>query len=317
MNMIVKTEDEYEDLLGQWADLESGLAMVLANPDSVQEFEQRIYQYDHWMQDLLKHDADIGLYLLFQLAANSPVGYSASHALVCSVLCQLLSTEFSLPQPQRNSLVRAALTMNLAMTVLQDQLATQRTRPNKEQQIAIQAHSAKSALMLANKGITDELWLGTVQQHHKDESPEQPLTRLAPSHLLAHILQVVDRYAAMISPRQSREGQNATESAQRIVHGQSEQDSAVGQALVRVVGIYPPGTYVRLDSNDVAIVTRRSVQANQPDVAIVIDPTGKLVRPSRLCHTTQGNASISCALAGTAVQDRINHHRILQLGAQI
>ena len=32
MSFILKSEDEYEDLLGLWSDLESGLAMLLSQP---------------------------------------------------------------------------------------------------------------------------------------------------------------------------------------------------------------------------------------------------------------------------------------------
>jgi len=315
MNLVVTTEDEYEDLLGLWSDLESGLGLLLAHPDSVQEFKQRIYQYDRWMQDLLKHDADVGLYLLFQLAINSPVGYSASHALVCAVLCHLLSDDFNLPGTERNSLVCAALTMNIAMTSLQDELATQRARPSPEQQIAIRAHASKGAMMLNNLGITDELWLEIIQLHHKEDFPGENLAALIAPHRLAHILHVVDRYAAMISPRQSREGRSATESAQNVIHGTAEQESAVGHALVRIVGLCPPGTYVQLDDEEVAVVRRRSQQPNLPDVAIVIDQKGELMRPPSLHRTVDGSPVINSALAAAAVQERINHHIILQLGS--
>ena len=65
--MRIQSEHEYEDLLGQWADLESGLGVILSNSAHAQEFVQRITQYDHWMQGLMQHDPDVGLYLLFQL----------------------------------------------------------------------------------------------------------------------------------------------------------------------------------------------------------------------------------------------------------
>ena len=80
---------DYEDLLSLWADLESGLAMVLVNPHNIPDFEPKIRQYDRWMQDLLRQDTDTALYLLFQLATNASVGYSALHALVCAVLCHI------------------------------------------------------------------------------------------------------------------------------------------------------------------------------------------------------------------------------------
>jgi HD-GYP domain-containing protein (c-di-GMP phosphodiesterase class II) len=236
---------------------------------------------------------------------------------VCAVLCHLISNNFNLPQPERDALVSAALTMNLAMTKLQDELATQAGRPTTEQQVAIRAHSAKGAMMLSNLGITDDLWLETIQLHHKDDLPGHDLAALTPPHRLAHILHVVDRYAAMISPRQTREGRSATESAQNILRGaEAESESSVGRALVRIVGLCPPGTYVQLDDDEVAVVTRRSPQPNLPDVAIVIDPKGSLLRPPRLHRTAHGSPVIHSALAAAAVPERINHHIILQLGAQ-
>ena len=115
--MTPNSEDEYEDLLAEWSDLESGLGIILANPDSTQQFAHRVLQYDRWMQGLMQRDPDVGLYLLFQLASNSPVGYSASHALVCAVLCHLIASELVIAQKERDSLVRAALTMNIAGVV--------------------------------------------------------------------------------------------------------------------------------------------------------------------------------------------------------
>ena len=315
MSLIVKTEGEYEDLLGLWSDLESGLAVVLTHPDSVQEFAQRILQYDRWLQDLLQQDADVSLYLLFQLATKSPVGYSASHALVCAVLCDLIANHFALPPSQRDSLVRAALTMNVAMTVLQDEMATQRERPTREQQLIINEHPAKGAQILERKGITDALWLEVVRRHHLEDASPQSLSQLPPERRLAHILQVVDRYAAMISPRESREGQSAADSARNLIQGPSEQSGAVGQALVHMVGFCPPGTFVQLDDGRVAIVTRRTQQTNQPDVVVVIDAQGRLARVPVWHSTSQSEVGIASALLASAVRERINHHLILQLGA--
>lgn len=313
--MTVQDENEYEDLLGLWSDLESGLGIILGSPDSSQEFAQRVWQYDRWMKDLLQRDTDVGLYLLFQLASNSPVGYSASHALVSAVLCHLIALELKLPLGERNSLVHAALTMNIAMTALQDQLAGQIEKPTAQQQDAIRAHAVNGGLMLANMGVTDALWLDTVTRHHDESTDVGDLSALAPARRLARILLVVDRYAAMISPRKSREGRSATESARSIIANAAEQKDEVGQALVRIVGLCPPGTYVRLDNRQVAVVMRRSGQPNHPHVAIVLTETGALLNPPRLHRTVNGSPGIKTALAASVVRERLNHYLILQLGA--
>ena len=313
--MSVKNENEYEDLLGLWSDLEAGLGVILTSPDSVQEFEQRVWQYDRWLHSLLERDADVGLYLLFQLASNSSVGYSASHALICGVLCHLIADELKLGVKERNSLVHAALTMNIAMTVLQDQLALQTDKLSVQQLDAIRAHAAKGGLILANLGVSDELWVEIVASHHDENSEKLELRLMAPRKRLVRILRVVDRYAAMISPRKSREGRSATESVRSIMSGNASYNDEIGHALLRAVGLCPPGTYVRLEDSTLAVVMRRSAKPNLPHVAIVTGPNGEVLPQPRLHRTISGRPAIQAALASAVVRLRLNHHLMLQLGA--
>ena len=314
--MSVRSENEYEDLLAMWSDLESGLGIILGSPASTREFAHRVLQYDRWMQGLLQRDPDVGLYLLFQLAGNSPVGYSASHSLVCAVLCHLIAIELNIAKPERDSLVHAALTMNIAMTAMQDALATQVEKPTPEQQDAIRAHAAKSALMLGNLGVTDGQWLDIVSGHHDDAIDKADLRTAPPLTRLTRILKVVDRYAAMISPRMSRSGRSATESARSVIANASAKTDEIGHALVRAVGLCPPGTYVRMDSDETAVVLRRSSQHNHPYVAIITTPAGELIHSPRL-HRTEDNRKpkIKTALPASAVRARINHFQMLRLGA--
>jgi len=311
----VESETEYEDLLGLWSDLEAGLGIMLGSSASVQEFEARVYQYDRWMQTLLARDADVGLYLLFQLATHSPVGYSASHALVCAVLAHLIGVELQLPQDERDSMVHAALTMNIGMTALQDELASQQDRPSPQQQAGIDAHTALGRTMLYELGIRDDLWLDIVAHHHDEITDLRPLASLTAVDRLARIVRTVDRYGAMISPRKSRAGRSATDSVRSIIGDAGEQLDEIGHALVRAVGLCPPGTFVRLDNDEVAVVMRRSHKANHPHVAIVLNEDGLMIGQPRLHRTAHGSPQIRAALAAALVRVRLNHHLILRLGA--
>ena len=315
MAVSVRNENEYEDLLSLWSDLESGLGIILTNPSNTQEFAHRVLQYDRWMQSLMQRDADVGLYLLFQLASNSPVGYSASHALVCAVLCHLISTELAIAPKERDSLVHAALTMNIAMTSLQDELAKQADKPTPAQQEAIRGHSTKGAMMLANLGVADDDWLDIVSAHHDDSQDHVVLQQLPTVARLTRILKVVDRYSAMVSPRVSRTGRSTVESVRSIMAWASSKTDEVGNALVRAVGQCPPGTYVRLENEALAIVVRRSGTPNQPFVAVLSRVDGNML-PSPLLHSTANRAPrIRSALEASAVRARLNHFQILRLGA--
>lgn len=314
--MQVKDENEYEDLLAEWSDLESGLGIILSSPTATQEFVHRALQYDRWMQSLMQRDPDAGLYLLFQLASNSPVGYSASHALVCAVLCHLIAKELALPLKERDSLVRAALTMNVAMTEMQDALANQTEKPSPVQQEMIRIHPLKGAMLLGKMGVQDDDWLEVVGKHHDNSIDAGEFHSVAPAVRLSRILKMVDRYAAMISPRLSRAGRSATESARAVIANSSARSDEIGHALMRVVGLCPPGTFVRMDSDELGVVLRRSLRANLPFVAIVGSAQGHILPEPRLHATSRGTPHIRAALPASTVRAQLNHYQILMLGKQ-
>src|SRR3990167_7075284 len=252
-------DEEYEDLLGLWGDLESGLSVLLARPLHVQDFPGKVRQFDQWLQDLVTHDIDAALYLMFQLAATSTVGYSASHALVCGTLCHIMAREFELPVNERNALVRAALTMNIGMTKLQDELAGQREPPSSAQKDAIATHPMRSQDILEQLHITNDLWLD-------------------------------------------------------LVGKEVEERDEVGLVLVRTVGLCPPGTFVRLDNGDIAVVLRRSDKANMPVVASLLDRHNNHLNEPQLHQTANGKPRIQSALARTAVTVELNHRTMVRLG---
>ena len=305
-------DDSYEDLLSLWSDLESGLSILLGHPLEVPEFVQKVQQYSHWMQSLLEQDTDASLYLLFQLASTSTIGYSTSHALVCAALCHITAKELLLPPAEHTSLIHAAITMNIAMTALQNELALQKERPSAEQQATIAYHPERGRKLLEQLGATNTLWLDIVGAHHVvATTPLTPATlQQNPALRLACMLHTVDRYAALISPRQSRPGGSASDSAKAI----STANDEMAHALVRVVGLTPPGTFVRLDTGEIAVVLRRRQNDTPPLVATVMDAQGAPVVP-RL-HLARSNAPrIKAGLARSAVSLDLNHHTMVRLGS--
>jgi hypothetical protein len=309
--MSHQADDSYEDLLGLWSDLEAALSILLSAPLHVQGFQSKLQQIDAWLQELIAHDTDAALYLMFQRACSSTVGYGAAHALVCACLCHVLGRELRLAPAEHQALVRGALTMNIGMNTLQDELALQREPLSAAQQLAVQRHPLESQALLARLFVTDTLWLDLVGQHH-DTVAAEPLEQLPPLQRLVRILGTVDRYAALISPRKSREGRNATESL-RMLAQQPRYADEVGHALLRSVGLCPPGTYVRLDNGDIGVVLRRSEPPQPPQVASVIDAEGSSLYPP-VIHAPDTGPRIRSALARAAITLELDPRTLAQLG---
>jgi len=251
---------------------------------------------------------------MFQLAGTSTVGYSTSHALVCATLCHILAQDFALSTSERDALVLSAFTMNIGMTALQNQLALQRERPSPAQQEAILAHPTKGRRKLQELGIDNPLWLDIVGMHHINTSAQAPLMQQPPAERLARILATCDRYAAMISPRRSRPGRSVTESVQAVTGPQSKLYEQVGHALIRCVGLFPPGVYVTLSTGETAVVVRRSAELGHPLVATLLDARKSPLRQPELVAIDGHAVRISHALPSHEVHLRADHRTLVHLG---
>lgn len=307
-------DGDYEDLLGLWLDLEASLSMVLAHPQRVREFPAKLQQLDRWLQALVQQDTDAALYLMFQLASASTAGYSASHALVCATLAHIAAQELALPTAVRDNLVPAAMTMNIAMTALQDQLALQHERPTPAQQDAIRRHAVEGRELLRLLGIGSTLWLDTVGSHHAEAGE---LAQRPPADevlRLVRILGAIDRYAAIISPRKSRPGRSVADGVRALIGGPGAPNDEIGYALVRAVGLCPPGTFVTLDNGHTALVLRRGAVPNRPIVASLLDARGDALPQPRLHATAEGAPRIRAALARPAMRTEPDPRTMVRLG---
>ena len=83
---------------------------------------------------------------------------------------------------------------------------------------------------------------------------------------------------------------------------------------MRSIGLCPPGTFVKLDNGETAIVLRRSDKANHPLVASLLDNTGNHRSQPSLYQTASGKPRIQSALARSAVSLELNHRTMVRLG---
>ncbi len=262
------------------------------------------------MRALAQCDPDTALYLLLQKAGSETHHYSAEHAMLCAVVCELCAAWFEWPAEEIDALVRAALTMNLAMSAVQDALARQTGRPSKAQSQEVDQHAARSAAMLAEAGVTDALWLDVVRQHHSTvpEADDQPLSAAL---RLVRLLHRVDIYTAKLSRRASRDTAKPLLAARDACLDHAGLPDATGATILRVLGLFPPGSFVLLASGETGVVVRRGAKAHTPIVALLRRANGAtFVRP--VCRdTAEGLHSVLRGLSVGAVRLRLDHERVL------
>jgi HD-GYP domain-containing protein (c-di-GMP phosphodiesterase class II) len=174
----------------------------------------------------------------------------------------------------RAVLINAALTMNLAILDLQQVLTRQSDPLTAQQRELLRIHPAMARDRLEAMGVSDPVWLRAVAEHHEScdgKGYPKGLTDVSPE---AEVVNVLDRYCAIMSHRRDREGKPANVVARELYLGSSGSMQAVVARVIKAFGLFPPGRFVRLANGEIAIVLRRGEQANKPIVATLIGVQG-------------------------------------------
>lgn len=299
------------DPAAAWNSLSLRAATLLRDPDA-RDFTLRLQRLDKDLQDLLGSDVDVGLLVLIQNACSEVRQYSVNHALLVCAVCTLAARELpagTLPRPE--ALRCAALTMNIAMTTLQDQLALQDTSLSPRQRQQIAEHPQAGRQLLADLGVADPDWLEAVACHHA--SPPGGLAGRSPADAMARLIQRADIFAARLSPRKLRAALSATAAAKATYLDEQQQPDEAGAAIIKALGIYAPGCFVQLNSTEVAVVLRRGERANAPRVASVIGRNGTPLSEPAVRDTRLAQHEIKAAVAPKDVRVRVGVERLVQL----
>ena len=299
------------ELLSAWADLVLRASRLLCQEPRA-DFLVELTLLEADLHMLVDRHADAALLYLVHQVISNPQDYSAKHSLLVAAVCDLASRHLAhWPDGCRSSLRCAAITMNIAMTKLQDELATQHLAPTMHQRDLIKTHAQRGAAMLVAAGVTDPLWLDAVALHHDTQSGV--LAAMSPSTQLARLLQRADIFTARLSPREGRRALSAKAAAQSAYLDERERADQAGEAIVKAAGLYPPGTHVRLADGEVAMVLRRGRRADQP-LVVSLPRDGEVVQAEpQLRDTRMATFSVTTSVPPHEVGASIALEQLFQL----
>jgi HD-GYP domain-containing protein (c-di-GMP phosphodiesterase class II) len=302
---------ELDEKNPDWLDLLEQCNFLLR--DSRREnFLERLDSIYGELHRLSLRNPDGTLFALIYLSSTEKRMYSATHALLTSVMCGLAAREVLGWSPEvEEVLCKAALTMNLGMTELQDRLASQIEPLSVAQRAAIDSHADKSVEILKSVGVTDPKWLIAVQQHHT----QQPgaLAARKPGEALARLIQRADMFAARLAPRAARQPTTPAAAMQACYFDENKQVDEAGAALIKAVGIYQPGSLVRLATDEIAIVIKRGKNTTTPRVAVLVNRSGMATVEPTIRDSSIKEHRIVASVPHRDVKVQVNLERMLPL----
>lgn len=294
---------------GGWLDLQEMLRGILYQGGlAINPLNRLAGIRDHAL-GLLQTDPDDSLFCLFQALADDALGYSATHALLCLVACELTAQKINLDTRLRRVLVDAAITMNIGMARDQDSLSRQQSQPNDWQRTLIQDHPEISVGILKGFGVEDADWLDVVRWHHK------PLASGAQAEtvLLRRILHLADSFVAKAAARKTRAALAPVKAVKSMVLGAEKDGLGIASAMAQSMGFYPPGSYVRLLNGETAVSVQRGERANTPWVVGILDDKGIALGNYVTRDTRQTPYSIQNPVGFESIKVRVSLDKVRKL----
>lgn len=245
--------------------------LTSANPSA--DVIERIRTLAHDLQRAVRQDPDAALAAVHMDSHNV---YLLAHMVHAAVLSALLAERLGLTSRDTQTLMGGALTYDVGMLKLL-YLEKQSEPLSRNQRFEMERHPDHSREILSRAGLTDAGWLALALDHHERLNSKGYPRGLSGNDIepLVGILAVIDVYLAMVKPRPWRDALIPLAALKEI--NALSKDALPTQAcaaLIKELGMYPPGTIVRLYNDEIAVVKQRGQEINKPVVYSVYERSG-------------------------------------------
>jgi HD-GYP domain-containing protein (c-di-GMP phosphodiesterase class II) len=251
------------------------LLHAIARRAAPPDLRRRLEDIATLIHDAVALSADIATAAVLHNQHQAP--YAARHSVNTAVVATLLAKARQRPRDEVMAITLAALTMNCGMHEYHQRWHDSGAVLDAADRARMLAHPELGVELLRAAGIQDDTWLSCVLHHHENEDGTgYPLGKVgAQIPLPAKLLALADRYCARISERGYRPTVTANAALREmLLEARTTLDSNLAALMIRELGIYPIGTYVRMINGEVGVVSRRGLQSTTPHVESVIGPRG-------------------------------------------
>lgn len=226
---------------------------------------------DQMVSVFLEHP-EVTLQVLGEKAGSDEIYY---HGLNVSVLCLMLAKELHLKPEQARLLGTGALLHDIGLTEIPDRVLRKPPGDYTNAERELRALHVEYGLTMGKRlGLPPEV-LTIIGQHHEladgtGYPKHAKLEQIAP---LARIVALVNFYDNLCNPLEASHAMTPHEALSfMFAQRRTKFDATVLQVLVRSLGVYPPGSIVKLSNDAVAMVVSVNPKKSLRPWVLLYDP---------------------------------------------
>jgi HD-GYP domain-containing protein (c-di-GMP phosphodiesterase class II) len=273
------------------------LEQLLFGLQAETDIEKKIFDIVKVIGHAVDMNSDIALACI--LLNQSGCDYSVRHCVDTAIVSLIVARAMSKAPPEIEAIMAAALTMNVGMLHYQEQFQQRSDALTWNDLDTIRSHPAQSVAMLRAAGVRHEEWLAYVLMHHENADgtgyPYGKSSNDIPQN--AKIIAVADRYCARVSVRNYRKPLLPSVALRDMLLSEKDKiDTQLAACFVKELGVYPNGSYVRLENGEIGVVTGKGKSTTAPIIHSLIGKHGTPLSFPIRRDTSNGLHSIREAL---------------------
>ncbi len=225
----------------------------------------RIYQ-------ITDRDHNAAIAAIHLCKEQSPLKQSIYSAVIAHLLCQ----QHNIEGDSKHSLMLAILFANMTFYEFQVLLNTMNGKLTDAQRAKLHKHPLEASHKLEACGFLDPVMFKAIRQHHERLDGTGYPNRLKGDEIstLALIISMCETYTARIDNRAYRKPVHPKEALSHLLNEEDQRIKDLLLSLAKAIGIYPPGTWVKLANGEIAVVSAVSSSSPIPKVKALFDPQG-------------------------------------------
>ncbi|MAR92934.1 MAG: HD domain-containing phosphohydrolase [Pseudomonadota bacterium] len=237
-----------------------------------QKASSMLEQLIHSLERITDANPDGALAAIHLSRQTSPL----KQPIYCAVIAQLFARQTHMEGSRQQALMQAVLFCNMTFYEFQVLLNRMDGKLTDAQRAKLEKHPLQSAQIMEAAGFRDPQMIKAIRQHHERPDGSGYPNRLPGADIsdLALVVSMCEVYTARIDNRVYRKPVLARDA---LAQFQSEADERIKNLLLnfaKSIGLYPPGTWVRLASSETAIVVSRQSNSPVPVVRALFDSNG-------------------------------------------
>jgi HD-GYP domain-containing protein (c-di-GMP phosphodiesterase class II) len=196
--------------------------------------------------------------------------YTFAHSVNTSILSVSLGTFLSFEKSQIAALGVAALMHDIGKVKVPHAVINKPGKLTEEEWELVKRHPVEGALMLSEIPSVSRLAMVAAFEHHQHggyPKVDGPLTL----HPFSQIVSLADAYEALTAARVYYSSQMSPDGAVRILLAKrgTTFNSVLVKAFVNMIGIFPIGTLLKLDTGEIGLVLHQTRDLIRPRVLIL------------------------------------------------